>query len=276
MIVKRLAKSGKCSVLVEAIIIADICRACIVVSPRLLQLDVEGTVLSVNLRAVESGGVVTEAPSVGLHPAAAVEAVKVVLPVEVEATGRRVPLLNFDVVVAGVPGHVVVVEVVTPAWEGRRPEVHHEVLRLVQEVHTIGAFGLAAHVSIDSPRDIVRGPLDHVLVPVLTWPEVLAVELIILLPLPDDVSAEWSTANRGHHLHIDLVPALLSPVRPSPVREEGGDGAILIGTLHAHSESTVGEGLVGLDLTTAVVGDCNASECHATAQSLQHLLYLKV
>ena len=152
-----------------------------------VQLEDEGTVLSVDLTGVEGGAVVTEAPAVTLHPAALIEAVKVVLPVGLEFASARIVRLDLDVVVAAEPGHASVTEVVTPAWEGWCPEVHHQDLLLGEEVDILGALDAALLRPVQEPGDRVRSPLNDVLVPVGAGLEVWSVVLVLLLPLPDDV-----------------------------------------------------------------------------------------
>lgn len=45
--------------------------------------------------------------------------------------------------------------------------------------------------------------------------------------------------------HIKLVPAARSEIRAIPVGEEGGNGALLVGCLHACDKLAIGELLVG-------------------------------
>ena len=80
-----------------------------------VHLDNESAVLCVNLAGPESRAVAAEAPVVRFLPAAAIEGVEVVLPVEVEIAGVPVVSLDLEPVVASVPGHASIVEVATPA-----------------------------------------------------------------------------------------------------------------------------------------------------------------
>ncbi len=80
----------------------------------------------------------TDGPSFALPPAAIVEAVEVILPAEVKAASFGVIGIILDVVVAGEPRHVPVVEVVAPTSVGGRPEVHANVLGLVLPLHFRG------------------------------------------------------------------------------------------------------------------------------------------
>ena len=84
---------------------------------------------------------------------------------ELELTRLLVPLLHLDIVVPGVPRHSLVVEATAPIRLGGRPEVHNDALRLCQKLHILGVLGLATEFPIDGPGDVVRGPLDNVLVP---------------------------------------------------------------------------------------------------------------
>ena len=76
-------------------------------------------------------------------------------------------------------------------------------------MNIFSSFDFAAKVAIDGPADVLGGPLNHVFVPVSTRLEALAILLVLLLPLPDDVCAEWVRVDGWHKLNIDLVPALL-------------------------------------------------------------------
>ena len=175
----------------------------------MVELENKSAILSVDLAGVEGRTVVTEAPAVRLIPAIGIERVKVVLPVEVKATSLRVVVLNLDVVVAREEWHALVAEVITPACEGGRPEIHKQVLRLVGPVDVCATIFPAAFVAIDGPADVLGGPLDDIFVPVGAWLEAITVLLILLLPLPDDVGAEWVRIDGRHELNVDLVPALL-------------------------------------------------------------------
>ena len=221
---------------------------------RVVHLEDEGTVLDVDLAGVKSRAVTFKAPAVALLPPAGVESVEVVLEVWLELASLSVVLLDLDIVVARVPGHSRVVEVVAPAWESRRPEVHHEVLALGEEMNVGGALSASHHVAVDEPLDVVGGPLDDVVVPVCAWLEARTVGLVLLLPLPDDVHAHGVRVDGRNQLDVDLVPALLRPVRTIPVREEGRNGAWLARALHPDAVTSIGERFPRLDFTTLVVG----------------------
>ena len=144
-------------------------------------------------------------------------------------------------------------------------------LRLVGEVNVVSTSDSTALMTIDGPSDVLWLPLNSILVPVSTRLEVLAVPLVVLLPLPDDVGAERMIVDGWHNLDVDLVPAFLSPVRAIPVSEERADGARLARTLHADGETSVSEGLVGFDFTTAVVRSSEAGHSQGNSESRAHL-----
>ena len=157
----------------------------------MVHFENESAVLSVDHVVVEGRTVATEGPVVRLDPAVVIKVVKVVLPVEVEAASLRVVVLNLDVVVAREEWHALVAEVGTPASSFERPEVHHKDLWLVGEFDGGATISPAALFAVDAPADVLGGPLDDIFVPVGAWLEASAVLLILLLPLPDDVGAEW-------------------------------------------------------------------------------------
>ena len=91
-----------------------------------VHLEDKSAIFGVDLAGIESRAVISEAPPVTLEPPALIKRVEIVLPVKLELASLRVVRLHFHVVVASVPGHAGVVEVVTPACEGGRPEVHSQ------------------------------------------------------------------------------------------------------------------------------------------------------
>ena len=169
---------------------------------------------------------------------------------EVKTASLSVVRLHLDIVILDVPRHVGVTEIVTPSRESWRPEIHHQVLRLGQELHVGGVLLTAHGLTIEVPLDIGGGPLNHILVPIGAGLVRVDIGLILLLPLPDNVCAEGVVFDGGNQLNIDLVPALLRPVRAVPVKEERADGALFVTTLHTDRESTVSECLICFNLTT--------------------------
>ena len=70
--------------------------------------------------------------------------------------------------------------------------------------------------------------------------------------------------------HIKLVPATRSEIRAVPVGEKGGNGALLVGCLHACDKLAIGELLVGrnraaleLSIRYSESGKHGYSEFHA-------------
>ena len=177
-----------------------------------------------------------------------------------ELARLRVVLLNLDVVVTSVPGHIRVVEIVTPARERRRPEVHHEILVLGQELDIRGVLGSAHHFTVDKPLDVVRCPLNDIIVPISAGLEPGAVRLVLLLPFPNDVHAQRVSVNGRHDFNIDLVPALLGPVRSIPVGEERTDSTGLAAALDPSREAAVSIRLNSLDFSALVVCACRAGK----------------
>ena len=224
------------------------------VASGVVHLQDKVAVIGVHLAGVEGCATASEGPIVGFQPATSIERVEVIFPVEVEATSLSVVRLNLDVVVVGVPRHASVAEVVAPACERGCPEIHHQDLWLVKEENVGCVLNVSHNISIETPRDVGGCPLDHVLVHVGMWLEGVGVLLVLLLPLPDNVRAERVISDRRDKLHVDFIPSLLGPVRASPVGKEGGDGAVLVSSLHTRGETTVSEGLVRLDLSTDIVG----------------------
>ena len=173
---------------------------------------------------------------------------------EIKSTCLSVVGFSANEVVFGVPRHIGVIEVVAPAWESGRPEVHHEDLWLVEELDIRGVLSSAYDFVVDGPLHVGWSPLDSKRVVASAWLVRVDIRLVLLLPLPDNVGAEGVFFNGGNKLDIDFVPAFLRPVGTSPVGEEGADCAFFARAHHPDSESAVCEGFVGLDLATDVVG----------------------
>ena len=116
-------------------------------------------------------------------PAAAVEAIKVVSPVELELVRMFVEGVNLNVVVHGVPRHVFIIESLPPRVEGRSPEVHSQGLRLTHETNCFALVlsQVANLLAINSERDILRSPLHLVCVPCVLRVERLSVIMILKL-----------------------------------------------------------------------------------------------
>ena len=226
---------------------------------RLFHLEDKSAILYVDLAAPEGRTVAAKRPVLALQPAALIKRVEVVLPVLLELARLRIVLLNLDVVVASVPGHTRVVEIVTPARERRQPEVHHEVLVLGLELDIRSVLGSAHHVTVDEPLDVVRCPLNDVIVPICAGLEPGAVRLVLLRPFPN-VHAHWVSVNRRHNFNIYLVLALLRPVRSVPVGEERADGARLAAALDPRREAGVRKRLDSLDFPAPVVCICRADK----------------
>lgn len=173
-----------------------------------------------NLSTEESGAVAFEAPVFTFQPAIGIEAIKVILPVEVKIACLYVIFLNFYVVVASVPGHIRVISVILPRRPGWCPEIHHQVLSFVLEQHIICVFRASHHLPIKFPLDIGRCPFDNVFVKVRARLETLLVGVILLLPRPDYIHTERCILHRRHQLNVNLVPALHAPVWTTPECKE--------------------------------------------------------
>ena len=125
-------------------------------------------VLYIDLASVVGRTVVAEAPTVALQPATLIKRIKIVLPVVLKLASRLVVRLNLDVVIASVPWHARVVEVVSPSWESRSPEIHHEGAILGEEVDVFSVLRSAHHVAVNEPLNVIRSPLYNVVVPIGT------------------------------------------------------------------------------------------------------------
>ena len=130
---------------------------------------------SIDVLRMEHTGTRLEAAR-GLVPLAAVEVVEIVAPVELELVVDVVVSEHLHVVVQDVPRHINWIETSAPGVESGRPEVHSQSLRLVQMAHSrVMQVKMAHLVAIDGPRDVVRGPLHLVDVPLVMWVEQMRV-----------------------------------------------------------------------------------------------------
>ena len=204
-------------------------------------------------------------------PPAGVIVVKVVPPVEVEALGAPVVGVDLNIVVSGVPWHASVVEACAPGGEGWGPEVHHEDLVLVHEVDVWGSVERSDLSAIESPDDVLWGPLDLILMPVSSWVEAVDVLLVLLLVMLEGVGAEGAWLS-WDNLDIDLVPLVGTPIWAVPEEEEGSDGSLLSTSLDSGLEETILEILVGSDLTTTVSSSLGAGKHQGSkCKFLKHL-----
>ena len=141
-----------------------------------LHLENEVTITDVGLRGTEGGRVGVKSGVVALVPPVRVESVEVVPPVEVESISLAVVGEGLDVVVKDVPGHFGGIEALAPRLEGRRPEVHPQRRLLSHILHRGIVSGHVAHLMpINTPADVLRGPLHGVSVPVGTWVKVVGI-----------------------------------------------------------------------------------------------------
>ena len=223
-----------------------------------LHLKDKITARCVHIRWVEDAGVGLES-SGGLVPAARVERIEVIAPVEFEFVFFLVVGKDLNIVVEHVPWHVNGVETSAPGVETWCPEVHSQGLSLVDEVDSLSrAFGeMADLLSINGEGDVFGRVLDFISVPVVMWVELMGVvvvlELVVTITV-DHVGGEGVALNRGNNLDVDFVPTTRVEARAVPVGEEGSNGAFSVGCLHAGHELSVVEFLVGGDRATLKVG----------------------
>ena len=111
----------------------------------LIHLEDEIALLDEDLRAHEGGGVVSEAIVVAWLPSGEIEEIKVVSPVKVEHARLLVVVVDLDVVVHCVPWHIDIVEANLPLRELWCPEVHHECLRLSNELDSRVEFAVCTN-----------------------------------------------------------------------------------------------------------------------------------
>ena len=223
------------------------------INPIVVHFEDQMAVLNEDVLFMENRGAIATAP-VTLLPSTLIEAVEIVPPMVLKLTSLLVVLLHFDIVVPHIPRHALIVEVVAPARERRRPEVHEQVLPLSEELHIGRALGLTAHAAIDFPGDMLRCPLDHILVEVVAWLEVGTVGLVMALPPPNDVHTEGVLRHRRHNLDIYLVPMALLALRHLVVEsEEGVASAMLVLASHTGGESAIGESLNRVHFATRIL-----------------------
>ena len=144
-----------------------------------VHLQGQATVLDVDLAGHEEGRVVLEAPVVTGVPLLGVEGVEVVFPAQLEVLISLIVIVNFDVVVFGVPGHLSVIEIVVPWGPAWSPEVHHQLSWVVKEVDVLLTLTLADELIVDEPCDGVRGPLNTVGEPVSAGVEASSVGVVL-------------------------------------------------------------------------------------------------
>ena len=119
------------------------------------------------LRTEERRRVVGEAIVVARLPPGEIQEVKVVSPVQIECPRLFIVSVDFNIVVHCVPWHVSVVEACVPLGEHRRPEVHHEGLRLCDQLHSWVELAIGTNLAtIDGPSNEVWSPFHLVNVPV--------------------------------------------------------------------------------------------------------------
>ena len=141
-----------------------------------LHLEDEIASLGVGIIRVEDARVGLET-STCLMPAASIEIVEIVTPVEPELILVDIVVVHLDIVVEDVPWHISGVEAMSPRIEGRSPEVHSEGLGLAHVVNGLLAImsAMSDLVPIDLPADVVGGPLHLVDVPVVARVEPVSV-----------------------------------------------------------------------------------------------------
>jgi len=251
--VMRIFSDG-CLVTNDLVVMREFTGVAIVV----VHLEVEGTILNVDLAGHKEGRVVLESPVVASVPLLGIPGVEVVSPSELEVLGVLVVVVNFNEIVLGVPRHLSVIEIVVPWRPHGSPEVHHELGRHVKEVHIFLAFALANKFVVNVPADVVGSPLDGVGEPVSARVEAGGVVMVLSTVFPDDIHGVWVLSHGWDDLNIDLVPAM-GPVLSS-ISEEGLNGTHLSGVLHLDDELSVSEPFLGANLTREIIGLSDSSE----------------
>ena len=95
-----------------------------------LHLEHEVAIFDVGVVSEEERAVLVEGPTIAQAPAIEIELIEVVSPSKLELVATF-PVIDFNPIVASVPGHGrIVVHVVTPNWKLWRPEIHEERLSL--------------------------------------------------------------------------------------------------------------------------------------------------
>ena len=223
-----------------------------------LHLDHKVSVRGVHLLRVEDTAVGFEA-SACLMPAAAVERVEVIAPVELEFVQFLVVGEDLNVIVQDVPGHVRWVKTRTPGVESGGPEVHADGLCLVHEANGLGRVcgKVADLVSIDAEADVVGSPLEFVDMEIVMRVETVGVVVILELVVSvsvDHICRQWVRLGTRHDLDVELVPAAGVESRTIPISEERRDSSLFVGSPHTSHKLSVGELLVGGDRATLEVG----------------------
>ena len=190
-------------------------------------------------------------PTFTQAPSALIQSVKVISPVEIESIA--IPFVGLDILITTIPWHSIWLESFTPSTTVVQcPEVHEEMLFLIQGVNICGVFNLTDQIAINMPSDVIRCPLKLVIVPQSVGMEVFDVRLVILLSWRDDVCAEWVVRHRWYDLNVNLVPArYVFPRWPFPIREEGGDSSGLVVDMHGSLEFSILESFHCFDFTAS-------------------------
>ena len=248
--------------MVEAVQVSTEVMAMFQVANRLHLKDKIATA-RVHLRWIEYTTVGFE-PTTSLMPAATVESIEVVAPVELKLLLLLIILVNFDVIEEEVPWHVDGVEPSGPTMESRCPEVHPDRLSLVNVSNSLDAFSgqMTNFMIIDSEGDVVWRPLHRISVPVIVWVivgRIVMVFVLIMTITVDHVGPQRICLDRGDDLNIELIPTSRKEVRPIPIGEEGGNGALAIRSLHSSHELSVSEFLVARYRAALPVGVGNPS-----------------
>ena len=113
-----------------------------------------------------------------------------------------------------------------PRLKSRCPQVHPQgrsFLDVLDSLDTISRE-VADAVSVDRVRDILRGPLHGVDMPIVMGIEVQGVVVIFKFLMTiaiDDICGHRVVLDGWHNFHIKLIPTTWVEVRTVPVGEEG-------------------------------------------------------
>ncbi len=133
-----------------------------------LHLEDKLTIFNESLRSAEDGRVGVKSGVVTLVPAACVESVEVIAPVEVETLCLCVVNVSLNIVVFDLPRHVLGIKSLSPRLESWGPEVHHDALRLVGQFDRgIGLLDATNLLVINRPGNELRSPCHFIDVPVV-------------------------------------------------------------------------------------------------------------
>ena len=145
-------------------------------------LDHKISTFCIYIRWVEDTAILLETTA-GLMPSTAIKGIKVVPPVELELILVLIIGEHLHIIVKYVPRHVSWVESLAPSMESWSPEVHSERLGLVKIFDGFNAISchMTNLLSIDGKRDVFRGPLHLIGVPIVKWVELMRVILAFLL-----------------------------------------------------------------------------------------------